>query len=51
MWAGLRSGDIQSVCTNHAPWSLGQKLDPSLTVATVRNGIADLETLMPMLFS
>jgi dihydropyrimidinase len=51
MWAGLASGDIQSVCTDHAPWTLRQKLDPSLTVATVRNGVADLETLMPMLFS
>jgi dihydropyrimidinase len=51
MWAGLRGGDIHSVCTDHAPWSLRQKLDPSLTVATVRNGVADLETLMPMLFS
>ncbi|HLJ58848.1 MAG TPA: dihydropyrimidinase [bacterium] len=51
MWAGLRSGDIQAVCTDHAPWTLRQKTDPSLTVATVRNGVADLETLMPMLFS
>jgi len=51
IWAGLRSGDVQSVCTDHAPWTLRQKLDPSLTVATVRNGVADLETLMPMLFS
>jgi dihydropyrimidinase len=51
MWHGLRSGDIQCVCTDHAPWTLRQKLDPALTVATVRNGVADLETLMPMLFS
>ncbi|HEV2282187.1 MAG TPA: dihydropyrimidinase [bacterium] len=51
MWAGLRSGDVQAVCTDHAPWTLRQKTDPSLTVATVRNGVADLETLMPMLFS
>jgi dihydropyrimidinase len=51
MWAGLESGDIQAVCTDHAPWTLRQKTDPSLTVATVRNGVADLETLMPMLFS
>lgn len=51
IWAGLRSGDVQSVCTDHAPWTLRQKLDPSLTVATVRNGVADLETLMPMLYS
>ena len=51
IWAGLRSGDVQSVCTDHAPWTLRQKLDPTLTVATVRNGVADLETLLPMLFS
>lgn len=51
IWAGLAGGEIQSVCTDHAPWTLRQKLDPSLTVATVRNGVADLETLMPMLFS
>ena len=51
MWHGLQSGDIQCVCTDHAPWTLRQKLDPALTVATVRNGVADLETLMPMLFS
>lgn len=51
IWAALRSGDVQSVCTDHAPWTLRQKLDPALTIATVRNGVADLETLMPMLFS
>jgi len=51
IWAGVACGDIQAVCTDHAPWTLRQKTDPSLTVATVRNGVADLETLMPMLFS
>ncbi len=51
LWHGLWSGDIQSVCTDHAPWTLRQKLDPALTVATLRQGVADLETLMPMLFS
>src|SRR5437763_2727175 len=45
IWAGLRSGEIQSVCTDHAPWTLRQKIDPSLTVANVRNGVADLGTL------
>ena len=51
LWHGLWSGDIQCVCTDHAPWTLQQKLDPALTVATLRQGVADLETLMPMLFS
>ncbi|MEP7198610.1 MAG: amidohydrolase family protein, partial [Chloroflexota bacterium] len=51
MWHGLQSGDIQCLCTDHAPWSLRQKLDPTLNVMTVRQGVADLETLMPMLYS
>jgi dihydropyrimidinase len=51
MWNGLHSGDIQTVCTDHAPWSLRQKLDPSLNITNVRQGVADLETLMPMLYS
>ncbi len=51
MWNGLASGDIQCLCTDHAPWSLRQKLDPTLDITTVRQGVADLETLMPMLYS
>jgi dihydropyrimidinase len=51
LWRGLHQGDVQCVCTDHAPWTLAQKLDPSLTVATLRQGVADLQTLMPMLFS
>jgi dihydroorotase-like cyclic amidohydrolase len=30
---------------------LAAKLDPALNVVTARQGVADLETLMPMLFS
>ncbi len=51
LWRGLHQGDVQCVCTDHAPWTLAQKLDPALTVATLRQGVADLQTLMPMLFS
>ncbi len=51
IWNGLVSGEIQTLCTDHAPWTLRQKLDPSLNVATAWQGVSDLETLMPMLFS
>ncbi|MDR7497892.1 MAG: dihydropyrimidinase [Armatimonadota bacterium] len=51
IWHGLRAGEVQSVCSDHAPWTLAQKLDPALTATTTRQGVADLETLMPMLFS
>jgi dihydropyrimidinase len=51
LWRGLAAGEIDTVCSDHAPWTLAAKLDPALNVATARQGVADLETLMPMLFS
>jgi dihydropyrimidinase len=51
LWAGLRSKDIQTCCTDHAPWRAADKLNPANTVAEVPPGLAELETLLPMLFS
>jgi dihydropyrimidinase len=51
LWHGLAAGDVDTVCSDHAPWTLAAKLDPALNVVTARQGVADLETLMPMLFS
>jgi dihydropyrimidinase len=51
LWAGLAAGDVDTLCSDHAPWTLEDKLDPALTAVTARQGVADLETMMPMLFS
>lgn len=51
LWAGLAAGDVDTLCSDHAPWTLDAKLDPALNVVTARQGVADLETLMPMLYS
>jgi dihydropyrimidinase len=51
LWRGLVAGEIDTVCTDHAAWRYADKVFPDVTVATVRPGVADLETLMPMLFS
>jgi dihydropyrimidinase len=51
LWAGLAAGDVDTLCSDHAPWTLEAKLDPALNVVTARQGVADLETLMPMLYS
>jgi dihydropyrimidinase len=51
LWRGLAAGEVDTVCSDHAPWTLAAKLDPALNVVTARQGVADLETLMPMLFS
>jgi dihydropyrimidinase len=51
LWRGLADGDIDTVGSDHAPWTLADKLDPALDVVTARQGVADLETLRPMLYS
>jgi dihydropyrimidinase len=51
LWRGLAAGDVDTVCSDHAPWTLAAKLEPALDVMTARQGVADLETLMPMLYS
>jgi dihydropyrimidinase len=51
LWRGLAAGEVDTVCSDHAPWTLEAKLDPGLNVVTARQGVADLETLMPMLYS
>lgn len=51
IWAGIADGSVATVCTDHAPWMLDQKTDPSLSAAELRQGMAELETLMPMLWS
>jgi dihydropyrimidinase len=51
MWAALADGSVHTVGSDHAPWSLADKIDSSLDVVTSRQGVADLETMLPMLFS
>jgi dihydropyrimidinase len=51
MWSGLADGSIDTLGSDHAPWSLRDKIDQSLDVTTARQGVADLETMLPMLFS
>jgi len=51
LWAGLRSGVIHTLCTDHAPWSLEAKLDPRLSITNLRPGVENLQTLAPMLYS
>jgi dihydropyrimidinase len=51
LWAGIRQGTVHTVCTDHAPWSLADKLDPSLTVETARPGAENLQVMLPMLYS
>jgi dihydropyrimidinase len=51
LWAGLRDGQVDTVCTDHAPWSLAAKLDPTHTIDHLRPGVENLQLLVPMLYS
>ncbi|HEY1818411.1 MAG TPA: amidohydrolase family protein [Trebonia sp.] len=51
LWAGLADGSVHTLGSDHAPWLLRDKVDDLLDVTTARQGVADLETTVPMLFS
>lgn len=51
LWAGLQFGSIDTIATDHAPWTLAEKLDPAFDATHLRQGVADLETCLPMLYA
>ena len=48
---GWPAGLVDTVCTDHAPWSLAAKLDPALSIERLRPGVENLQVLLPMLYS
>jgi dihydropyrimidinase len=50
LWVGLQDGTIDTVASDHAPFTLEAKLDKQFDVKTAKQGISDLETALPMLF-
>jgi dihydropyrimidinase len=51
LWHGLAQGEVTTVCTDHAPWLYEHKVFPGADLTSIRPGVADLETMLPMLFS
>ena len=51
LWSGLANGEIHTLCSDHAAWLYADKVMPGLDVTSARPGVADLNTLMPMLYS
>jgi dihydropyrimidinase len=51
LWAALQQGTLHTVCTDHAPWGLSDKLDPAHTIQDVRPGTENLQVMLPMLYS
>lgn len=50
LWEGLRNGSIDVIGSDHAPFTLEDKLDPRMDIRTARQGVSDLETSLPILF-
>ena len=51
LWSGLANGEIDTLCSDHAAWLYADKVMPGMDVTSARPGVADLDTLMPMLYS
>ena len=51
LWRGLADGSIDTIGSDHAPWSRAHKTDPALNVRTARPGVAELDTMLPLLFT
>ena len=51
MWAGLVSGDIDAVASDHAPWNREDKVRSAVDVRHALPGLPELDTMLPMLFS
>jgi dihydropyrimidinase len=51
MWEALRDGLVDTVGTDHYPHTRAAKLAPGLAFDRVPPGVANLETLLPMLYS
>jgi len=51
LWRGLNDGSIDTIASDHAPWTRELKMDPKLDVARCRSGVAELDTMLPLLFT
>ena len=51
LWRGLSNGSIDTIASDHAPWTRELKLDPKLNVAHLRSGVAELDTMLPLLYT
>jgi dihydropyrimidinase len=51
LWQALANGEIDTVATDHAPWMYEDKVAPGLDITTIPPGVADLDVMLPLLWS
>jgi len=51
VWRALADGTLDTVGTDHVPYTRARKLEPGLSFDKIPPGVSNLETLLPMLYS
>jgi dihydropyrimidinase len=51
LWRGIVEGTIDTLASDHAPWTRALKLDPRLDLDHARPGVAELDTMLPLFFT
>jgi dihydropyrimidinase len=51
LWRGLADGSIDTVGSDHAPWTRALKMDGAHDVRRARPGVAELDTMLPLLYT
>ena len=51
LWRSLANGEIQTYATDHTTWMLAQKTGPELDFASIPGGVANVQTMLGMLYS
>ena len=51
LWAGIASGSVHVLGTDHVAYRRDEKMDPSQTISQNRAGLNNLQVMRPMLFS
>jgi dihydropyrimidinase len=51
LWHALVHGEIDTVATDHAPWRYADKTAPGMDITSIPPGVADLDVMLPLLWS
>ena len=51
LWAGIASGSVDVLATDHVAYRRDEKMDPSQTISRHRAGLSNLQVVRPMLYS
>lgn len=51
LWAGLKTGIVDTVASDHAPWGLAQKEEGKADIFNAPSGIPGVETTLPLMLT